>query len=263
MNLSELKDFSSYIDSLADTAKKITSKFFGSNFSSDTKKCGGPVTKFDINSEKVICVHVRLKFPNHDIVAEENGSVNNQSDFTWIIDPIDGTRSYVIGRPLWGTLIGFAYKGKPLIGLADFPALNERWIGYESKCFLNNFEYQLSPNKVKDISQATIGSTSPNLFSADGKRKYEKLLEMTKYHTWSGDCHNYCLVLKGGLDLVVEEGLSSYDILPLVPILKSQNIQITDWESKELKLESDTLYKYNTIVSSSAEIYESALTVLE
>ena len=162
-----------------------------------------------------------------------------------------------------GNLIGFDYKGKPLIGLADFPALNERWIGYESKCFLNNLEYQLSPNKVKDISQATIGSTSPSLFSADGKKKYEKLLEITKYHTWSGDCHNYCLVLKGGLDLVVEEGLSSYDILPLVPILKSQNIQITDWESKELKLESDTLYKYNTLVSSSAKIYDSALSVLK
>ena len=221
------------------------------------------VSKFDINAEKVICDQIRLKFPNHDIVAEENGSVNNQSDFTWIIDPIDGTRSYVIGRPLWGTLIGFAFKGKPLIGLADFPALNERWIGYESTCFLNNLEYQLSPNKVKNISQATIGSTSPSLFSADGKRKYEKLLDMTKYHTWSGDCHNYCLVLKGGLDLVVEEGLSSYDILPLVPILKSQNIQITDWESKELKLESDTLYKYNTLVSSSTEIYDSALSVLK
>ena len=263
MNFSELKDLSSYINSLADASKKITSKGFGSNFSADTKKDGSPVTKFDINAEKVICDQIRLKFPNHDIVAEENGSVNNQSDFTWIIDPIDGTRSYVIGRPLWGTLIGFAYKGKPLIGLADFPALNERWIGYESTCFLNNLEYQLSPNKVKNISQATIGSTSPSLFSADGKRKYEKLLEMTKYHTWSGDCHNYCLVLKGGLDLVVEEGLSSYDILPLVPILKSQNIQITDWESKELKLESDTLYKYNTIVSSSTEIYDSALSVLK
>ena len=263
MNFSELKILSSYIDSLADASKKITSKGFGSNFSSDTKKDGSPVTKFDINAEKAICDQIRSKFPNHDIVAEENGSVNNQSDFTWIIDPIDGTRSYVIGRPLWGTLIGFAYKGKPLLGLADFPALNERWIGYENKCFLNNSEYSLSANKIKDISQATIGSTSPSLFSADGTRKYQKLLEITKYHTWSGDCHNYCLVLKGGLDLVVEEGLSSYDILPLVPILKSQNIQITDWESKELKLERDTLYKYNTIVSSSTEIYDSALSVLK
>ena len=263
MNFSELKNLSSYIDSLADASKKITSRGFGSNFSSDTKKDGSPVTDFDINAEKAICDQIRSKFPNHDIVAEENGSVNNESDFTWIIDPIDGTRSYVIGRPLWGTLIGFAYKGKPLLGLADFPALNERWIGYENKCFLNNSEYSLSANKIKDISQATIGSTSPSLFSADGTRKYQKLLEITKYHTWSGDCHNYCLVLKGGLDLVVEEGLSSYDILPLVPILKSQNIQITDWESKELKLERDTLYKYNTIVSSSAEIYDSALSVLK
>ena len=130
MNFSELKDLSYYINSLADASKKLTSKGFGSNFSSDTKKDGSPVTKFDMNAEKVICDQIRLKFPNHDIVAEENGSVNNQSDFTWIIDPIDGTRSYVIGRPLWGTLIGFDYKGKPLIGLADFPALNERWIGY-------------------------------------------------------------------------------------------------------------------------------------
>ena len=263
MNFSELKELSAYINTLADASKKITSKGFGCNFFSETKKDGSPVTKFDINAEKIICDQILKKFPNHNIVAEENGSVTNESDYTWIIDPIDGTRSYIIGRPLWGTLIGFAFKGQPLIGLADFPTLNERWLGMGNNCFLNDLDYHFKANEIKNLSEATIASTSPNLFSVEGSTKYKKLLDKAKYHTWSGDCHNYCLVLKGGLDLVVEEGLSSYDILPLVPILKSQNIQITDWEGKELKLENDTFYKYKTIVASSSEVYDQAISLLK
>ena len=263
MNFSELKELSAYIYTLADASKKITSKGFGCNFFSETKKDGSPVTKFDINAEKIICDQIVKKFPNHNIVAEENGSVTNESDYTWIIDPIDGTRSYIIGRPLWGTLIGFAFKGQPLIGLADFPALNERWLGIGNNCFLNDLDYHFKANEIKNLSEATIASTSPSLFSVEGSTKYKKLLDKAKYHTWSGDCHNYCLVLKGGLDLVVEEGLSSYDILPLVPILKSQNIKITDWEGKELKLENDTFYKYKTIVASSSEVYDQAISLLK
>ena len=263
MNFSELKELSAYIYTLADASKKITSKGFGCNFFSETKKDGSPVTKFDINAEKIICDQILKKFPNHNIVAEENGSVTNESDYTWIIDPIDGTRSYIIGRPLWGTLIGFAFKGQPLIGLADFPALNERWLGIGNNCFLNDLDYHFKANEIKNLSEATIASTSPSLFSVEGSTKYKKLLDKAKYHTWSGDCHNYCLVLKGGLDLVVEEGLSSYDILPLVPILKSQNIKITDWEGKELKLENDTFYKYKTIVASSSEVYDQAISLLK
>ena len=179
------------------------------------------------------------------------------------MDPIDGTRSYIIGRPLWGTLIGLAYKGKPLIGLVDFPALNERWLGYKSNCYYNKSKFIFKRKLVNEISEATVGSTDPNLFSIEGKQKYENLIEKTKSNIWSGDCHNYCLIITGGLDLVVEEGLSAYDILPLVPILESQDIIVTDWNSDKLILKEDTQYKYSTVVSRHNNIYHSAITLLK
>ena len=131
--------------------------------------------------------------------------------------------------------------------MADFPALDERWIGYKNKCLLNNAAFKKNYKSITSISEATVGSTGPHLFSEIGKQKYETLIKNSKYHVWSGDCHNYCLVIKGGLDLVVEEGLSSYDILPLIPILKSKDITVTDWKSKNIKKNlSRRIWDYKT-----------------
>ncbi len=160
---------------------------------------------YDINAEKVIINLIKEKFPNHNIIAEENESQNNASDYTWIIDPIDGTRSYIIGRPLWGTLIGLAFKGMPIIGLADFPALDERWLGYGKRCYLNKNDFESRVSIHNNLSQATVASTSPSLFSDLGKKKYKEILLNTKSHIWSGDCHNYILLINGNLDLTDDD----------------------------------------------------------
>ena len=263
MNDAELSEISEFIYFLADNAKQITMSGFKSSLTSKRKKDGSPVTKFDINAEKVIVDLISDKYPTHNIIAEENGSKNSDSDYTWIIDPIDGTRSYIVGRPLWSTLIGFAFKGNPIVGLADFPALDERWLGYKSNCYFNKLEFLSQKASLKNLSEATIGSTDPNLFSSEGKKKYEQLLKKTKSHIWSGDSHNYLLVMNGGLDLVVEEGLHSYDIIPLIPILKSQNIIITDWIGNELSLELGNKSTFSTLVSNNKHIYQTALSILK
>ena len=263
MNDAELSEISEFIYFLADNAKQITMSGFKSSLTSKRKKDGSPVTKFDINAEKVIVDLISDKYPTHNIIAEENGSKNSDSDYTWIIDPIDGTRSYIVGRPLWSTLIGFAFKGNPIVGLADFPALDERWLGYKSNCYFNKLEFLSQKASLKNLSEATIGSTDPNLFSSEGKKKYEQLLQKTKSHIWSGDSHNYLLVMNGGLDLVVEEGLHSYDIIPLIPILKSQNIIITDWIGNELSLELGNKSTFSTLVSNNKHIYQTALSILK
>ena len=263
MNDAELSEISEFIYFLADNAKQITMSGFKSSLTSKRKKDGSPVTKFDINAEKVIVDLISDKYPTHNIIAEENGSKNSDSDYTWIIDPIDGTRSYIVGRPLWSTLIGFAFKGNPIVGLADFPALDERWLGYKSNCYFNKLKFLSQKSCVKNLSEATIGSTDPNLFSSEGKKKYEQLLKKTKSHIWSGDSHNYLLVMNGGLDLVVEEGLHSYDIIPLIPILKSQNIIITDWIGNELSLKLGDKSTFSTLVSNNKHIYQTALSILK
>ena len=263
MNDAELSEISEFIYFLADNAKQITMSGFKSSLTTKRKKDGSPVTKFDINAEKVIVDLISDKYPTHNIIAEENGSKNSDSDYTWIIDPIDGTRSYIVGRPLWSTLIGFAFKGNPIVGLADFPALDERWLGYKSNCYFNKLKFLSEKSSVKNLSEATIGSTDPNLFSSEGKKKYEQLLKKTKSHIWSGDSHNYLLVMNGGLDLVVEEGLHSYDIIPLIPILKSQNIIITNWVGNELSLELGNKATFSTLVSNNKHIYQTALSILK
>ena len=263
MNEAEFKEISDFIHILADASKKITLNGFLSHKSLKIKDDGSPVTEFDINAEKTMCRLISEKFPDHSILAEEEGSKKLDSDYTWILDPIDGTRSFIIGRPLWGTLICLVYKDLPIIGLADFPALNERWLGYRNNCFFNNSKFKSNHIFTNEISEATIGSTGPNLFSKDGKKKYERLTNATRYHVWSGDCHNYCLILKGGLDLVVEQGLAAYDIFPLVPILKSQEITITDWNGEQLSFDKNYRGKYSTLVAKNTEIYKSAIDILK
>ena len=152
MNEAEFIEISDFINLLADRSKVITLEGFNSNLTLQVKDDGSPVTDYDINSEKILREIISAKFPNHNIFAEEMGFTSNNSDYTWIIDPIDGTRSYVIGRPLWGTLISLAFKGEPIIGMADFPVLDERWIGYKNKCLLNNVAFK----KIINPSQAYL-----------------------------------------------------------------------------------------------------------
>ena len=262
MNEAEFKKIADFLNILADESKKITLDGFNSDKQLKIKDDGSPVTEFDVNAEKVMCELISGKFPDHNILAEESGTKILDSDYTWILDPIDGTRSFIIGRPLWGTLICLAFKGMPIIGLADFPALNERWLGYKKNCFLNNCQFKSNHVFTNDISQATLGSTGPSLFSQDGKKKYDALINATRYHVWSGDCHNYCLIIKGGLDLVVEQGLAAYDIFPLIPILKSQDITITDWIGNQLHLENFS-NKFSTLVAKDTDIYKSAINILK
>ena len=262
MNEAEFIEISDFMSFLADRSKVITLEGFNSNLTLQVKDDGSPVTEYDINAEKILREIISTKFPDHNIFAEEMGLVLNNSDYTWIIDPIDGTRSYIIGRPLWGTLISLSFKGEPIIGMADFPALDERWIGYKNKCFLNNASFITDYKSITSISEATVASTGPHLFSDIGLNKYETLIKKSKYHVWSGDCHNYCLVIKGGLDLVVEEGLSSYDILPLIPILKSKDIIVTDWKSNKIGSKNDLMSKYSVVVARNKNIYDTAIKIM-
>ncbi len=262
MNEAEFVEISDFMNLLADRSRFITLKGYNSNPTLQVKDDGSPVTDYDINSEKILREIISAKFPNHNIFAEEMGFTSNNSDYTWIIDPIDGTRSYIIGRPLWGTLISLAFKGEPIIGMADFPVLDERWIGYKNKCLLNNSSFVTDYKSITNISEATIASTGSNLFSDIGKQKYKTLIKQSKYNVWSGDCHNYCLIIKGGLDLVVEEGLSSYDILPLIPILKAKNIIVSDWKSNEINLKDDLQSKYSVVVARDKNIYNTAIKIM-
>ena len=232
MSQKELNLIHEFLYELCDKSRTMTRSGVNTKKHVNYKKDGSPVTSFDIEAENIMRKEISKKFPNHNILTEENLSINNSSDYTWVIDPIDGTKSFIIGRPLWGTMIALIYKNKPIIGVVDLPCLGETWLGDNSFCYFNKKKYK--PNKNFDIilSDAVVASTDPDLFEKKNLKKFKKIKDLVKRNYWSGDCHNYLLLANGGIDIVLEENLSCYDIFPLVPILKSQKLLISDWQIK-------------------------------
>ena len=188
-------------------------------------------------------------------MSEENSNINNDSDYTWVIDPIDGTKSYIIGRPLWGTLIALIFRDKPILSVVDIPCLDEIWFGDNISCYLNKKKFKSNKNLDIQLSEAMMASTHPHLFKDTNYDKYNLLSKKVKSHLWSGDCHNYLLLANGGIDIVIEENLSSYDILPLIPILKSQNINISDWNGNDITFEFNKNIKYQVLASLNSNIH--------
>ena len=251
-----------FLYDLCNKSRKITLLGFNEKKQVNYKKDGSPVTRFDIEAESLVRKEISKKFPNHNILSEENLNINNCSDYTWVIDPIDGTKSFIIGRPLWGTMISLIYKNKPIIGIVDFPCLGETWLGDNSSCYLNKKKYK--PKKSFDtiLSDAMIASTDPDLFEKKNFNKFKKIKNLVKRCYWSGDCHNYLLLANGGIDIVLEENLSSYDIFPLIPILKSQKLLITDWKGKNIDFKFDKNIKYQVLASVNSHIHKELIKIL-
>ena len=255
MNQLELNSTHEFLYDLCKKVRKITLNGYKEIKKINYKIDGSPVTKFDVEADNIIRKIISYKFPNHNILSEENSNINNDSDYTWVIDPIDGTKSYVIGRPLWGTLIALIFKDKPILSVVDMPCLDEIWFGDNICCYLNKKKFKSNKNLDIPLSEAMMASTHPNLFKNTNYDRYNLLSKKVKSHLWSGDCHNYLLLANGGIDIVIEENLSSYDILPLIPILKSQNIYISDWKGDDITFELNKYIKYQVLASLNSNIH--------
>jgi histidinol phosphatase-like enzyme (inositol monophosphatase family) len=193
-----------------------------------------PVTKADRAAERVIKRAIRARAPEHGILGEEYGSERPDAPFQWVIDPIDGTRSFITGTPMWGTLIGLLHEQAPVLGLMDQPFTGERFWTAEKASYA--LEAGGKPRRIKTracsrIADALIMTTSPELFEpgveADGFQRVKHEARMTRY---GGDCYGYCLLAAGFVDLIVESGLKSYDIAPLIPIIEGAGGVVTTWE---------------------------------
>lgn len=249
MNNKELNLMHEFLYFLCEQSRKITVKGFKNPKKINYKLDGTPVTKFDVQAENKIRELITKKFPDHNIFGEESFYTDNSSDYTWLIDPIDGTKSYAIGRPLWGTMIALIYKKKPMLGLVDLPCLKEIWLGDNKSCYFNKKKFKSRKNNQIRISEAIVASTDPSLFKKTNYKKFQSILDKTKYNCWSGDCHNYILLSNGGVDIVIEENLSAYDIFPLIPILKAQGLFITDWVGGEIEFQFNHNQKFQILAS--------------
>ncbi|MEQ8656818.1 MAG: histidinol-phosphatase [Hyphomicrobiales bacterium] len=232
---------SALFDEMQAIAKRETLPFFRTAMTIDNKRAdsGGfdPVTEGDRNCEAALRALIETHFPDDGILGEEFGNVRLSAPFVWVIDPIDGTRAFVAGVPLWGMLVGLMHQGAPVAGLAHQPFIDEAFSASGNGSALWSKSGQTRPmvtRSMNQLSQATLMTTTPALFNHKERAAYDDVEAKTRSVRYGTDWYSYALIACGTADIVVESGLSSYDILPLVPIIEAAGGAVTDWRGKPL-----------------------------
>ncbi len=216
------------------------------------------MTNADRAIERVLRAAIAARYPDHGIVAEEEGERLGKGHSTWYIDPIDGTRAFMTGSPLWGTLIGLVRADKPLFGLLAQPVLEEVFFGGPSGSWLIKADRRdrLRTRSGKKLATAALAATHPDMFAGERARAFRALAERCLLTRFGGDCYNYAMLAAGYLDLVVESQLKPYDIVPLVPILEGAGCVVTDWQG------GPPLAGGDVVAAGSRELHKAALELL-
>lgn len=191
-----------------------------------------PVTVADHATEAALRRAIELRFPDHGIQGEESEDKAGAGRFSWIIDPIDGTRSFMSGMPTWGTLVGLLDNGRPRFGMMSQPYVGDRFVGGEGRAELvtDNGVTVLKCRPAASLGTATLFSTSPDMFAVGSEREaFDRLSVQTRLLRFGADCYGYCLLAAGHVDLVVEASLAFHDIAPLIPIIEGAGGVVTDW----------------------------------
>ena len=229
-----------YIDlaqRLADVSGTIARRYFRTRVEVDDKADASPVTIADREAETAMRALIAKTFPTHGIIGEEHGREREGASHVWILDPIDGTKSFITGRPLFGALIALCRDGQPIVGIIDCPALGERWVGAVGRP-TTHMGKPVRTRACEKIGLASLLCTSPLMFDDDAFQRFERVRKAVRTPVYGGDCFAYGSVAAGFADLVVEAGLKVYDYAPFVPIFAGAGGGITDWQGRPLDLSS-------------------------
>ncbi|KAL6517326.1 Bifunctional phosphatase IMPL2, chloroplastic [Orobanche minor] len=283
----ELDLFADAGNKLADAAGDVIRQYFRKSFDILDKEDSSPVTIADRVAEESMVKIIQEHFPSHAIVnmiegtwrvydlyaclyknvyGEENGWMCKEdfADFVWVLDPIDGTKSFITGKPLFGTLIALLHKGKPILGIIDQPILRERWIGIIGRRTALNGQ-EIAVRSCSQISKAYLYTTSPHLFSGGAKVAFARVRSKVKVPLYGCDCYAYALLASGYVDLVIESGLKPYDFLSLIPVIEGAGGVITDWKGHQLHWEASSkahATSFNVIAAGDEEIHREAIDTL-
>ena len=257
------KNYRLYYNFLNSLAKELTRYYFkklNKPFKVSNKLKGkgyDPVTTSDKAFEKFIRSKISKKFPSHQIIGEEFGHKKNKSDYVWVIDPIDGTRSFVIGNPTWSNLISLNYKGNPVLGLANFPVLKRYYLNYSDKVayvFNNNKRKKLSVSKAS-VTQMKVSGNFHGYISLKKQKKIPKLLKLMQFPC--SDALSYANFCEGRIEVVIQCRNQIWDIHPLIPIINAAGGIVTNWKNKS------PLNGGNIIVASNKNIHKKMLKLLK
>lgn len=234
-NLDELINFSKH---LADESEKLIKNYFRTSLNIESKEDKSPVTLADKEVELKIRDLINKKYPSHGILGEEFDSQNVDSEFLWVIDPIDGTRSFIAGHKDFGTLIALIHNGKPIIGIINCPMHNERWIGIiDKKTTMNDGVVKTS--NTTSVNKSYFCTSGLYLENEHFKKSCDKIIKQTKYYRLGGDCYMYGMIASGLIDIVLEDTLKIHDYMALIPVIEGAGGIVTDKYGQPITINSD------------------------
>ena len=260
LNSKQSTVYASFLNNLAKELTKFYYSKLNKSFKVSNKLKGkgyDPVTTSDKAFEKFIRSKINKKFPSHQVIGEEYGYKKSSSDFTWVIDPIDGTRSFVIGNPTWSNLISLNFKGKPVLGLANFPILKKYYINFSDKIAYvvhNNIKKKITVNKKVSFSNIKVAGAFHGWLSLDKQKKIPEILKLMQFPV--SDALSYAHLAEGRVDAVIQCSNKIWDIHPVMPIIEAAGGIISTWNNK------DAVLAGNILVSANQSIHNKLLKLL-
>jgi histidinol phosphatase-like enzyme (inositol monophosphatase family) len=261
LNSKQYKNYASFFNNLAKELTKFYYSKLNKNFKISNKLKGkgyDPVTTSDKIFEKFIRSKIKKKFPHHQIIGEEFGHKKSTSDFTWVIDPIDGTRSFVIGNPTWSNLISLNYKGQPVMGLANFPILKKYYLNISNKksfVFEGGKKRKITVSKNVPFSNVKLAGRFYGDLTHKQKQKIPKVIKLMQFPVT--DALSYAHFCEGKIDIVIQRTNKIWDIHPLIPIIKAAGGVVTTWNN------ADAVNAGNILVSANKVIHKKMLKLLK
>jgi myo-inositol-1(or 4)-monophosphatase len=233
-------DFEKFVDELADASGEAILPFFRTALSAHDKAHGGafdPVTEADHAAELAMRRLIERAFPNHGVIGEEFGARAADAEYVWVLDPIDGTKSFISGFPTWGTLIGLTHNQAPVYGVMNQPFTRERFFGDgEAASWRGPARHgeglekrKLQTRRCPTLAEATLLTTSPLLIEDERRERFHSVEREVRLSRYGGDCYAYCALAAGHVDLIIESGLNAYDIVALIPIVHGAGGIVTTW----------------------------------
>jgi myo-inositol-1(or 4)-monophosphatase len=228
-------DFSAFVDELATASGEAILPFFRTALGVEDKAPNArfdPVTQADRAAELAMRALIKRHFPAHGIVGEEYGNERPDAEYAWVLDPIDGTKSFIAGMPAWGTLIALTRGGEPVFGMMHQPFIRERFTGDGAAARYRGpaGDRRLIVRRCESLSDAILFTTSPTLMEPSDRTSFGRVEEAVKLSRYGGDCYAYAMLAAGHVDLVIETGLKPHDIVALIPIVAGAGGIVTNWE---------------------------------
>jgi myo-inositol-1(or 4)-monophosphatase len=228
-------DFEAFVGELATVSGDAIRPFFRTALGVEDKSRGGafdPVTAADRAAEQAMRTLIRQKFPAHGIIGEEFGAERSDAEYVWVLDPIDGTKSFISGMPAWGTLICLTRTGRPVFGMVHQPFIGERFSGDGLAAWYRGpaGDRALRVRPCNALADAILYTTSPRLMNTTDRTAFARVEQKVRLSRYGGDCYSYCMLAAGYVDIVIETELKPYDVAALIPIIRGAGGVVTTWD---------------------------------